>query len=124
MPDPVEQLARGLALAAGAPVVLERPANPAHGDYATNVALQLAGREGRSPREIAEDLAASATALDGVARASVAGPGFVNLELDDGWFAQTLATVLAEGARRSAAALPRRPSASRSRWSLRIRPAR
>ena len=95
MADPVERLARALADAAGAPVVLERPADPAHGDYATNVALQLAGRAGRPPREIAEELAFAAAALDGVARASVAGPGFVNLELDDTWFAQTLASVLA-----------------------------
>jgi len=93
--DPVERLARALADAAGAPVVLERPADPAHGDYATNVALQLAGRTRRPPREIAEELALTAATLDGVARASVAGPGFVNLELDDSWLAQTLASVLA-----------------------------
>ena len=95
MTDPVERLARALADAAGAPVVLERPADPAHGDYATNVALQLAGRTRRPPREIAEELALAAAALDGVASASVAGPGFVNLVLDDSWFARTLSSVLA-----------------------------
>ena len=97
MADPVEQLARALADAAGAPVVLERPADPDHGDYATNVALQLAGRARRPPREIADELAVAAAAIDGVARASVAGPGFVNLELDDGWFVRTLAGMLDAG---------------------------
>jgi arginyl-tRNA synthetase len=93
--DPLEQLVGALTAAAGAPVVLERPSNPAHGDYATNVALQLAGRARRSPREIAEELAAAAATLDGVSRASVAGPGFVNLELEDSWFAGALGVMLA-----------------------------
>ena len=97
MVDPVGRLARALSEAAGAPVVLERPAGGAHGDYATNVALQLAGRTRRPPREIAEELAAAAAGLDGVAKASVAGPGFVNLDLDDSWFSETLASVLGAG---------------------------
>jgi arginyl-tRNA synthetase len=92
--DPVAALSSALAAAAGAPVALDRPADPSHGDYATNVALQLAGTARRPPREIAEELAAAAAELGGVARASVAGPGFVNLELDDGWFVSTLAGVL------------------------------
>jgi arginyl-tRNA synthetase len=95
--DPVAQLAHAVAEAAGAAVTLERPSDAAHGDYATNVALQLAGTLRRPPREIAEELAAAATAIPGVVRASVAGPGFVNLELGDDWFAQTLALALEEG---------------------------
>ncbi len=95
--DPVGALAAALASAAGAPVLLERPADPAHGDYATNVALQLAGPSRRPPREIAEELATAAATLGGVAEASVAGPGFVNLRLADPWFAATLADVLAAG---------------------------
>ncbi len=78
--------------------MLERPSNPAHGDYATNVALQLAGRVQRPPREIAGEIAAAAAALEGVSRASVAGPGFVNLELADGWFSEALAAMLRTGA--------------------------
>ena len=92
--DPVGALASALAAAAGAPVALDRPADPSHGDYATNVALQLAGAARRPPREIAEELAAAAAELDGVAHASVAGPGFVNLALDDGWFVRTLEGML------------------------------
>ena len=99
MADPVEQLSRSIEEAIGAPVDLERPGDPTHGDYATNVALQLAGRLRRPPREIAEGLALAARSLDHIASASVAGPGFVNLELTDAWFTQTLASVLADGGR-------------------------
>jgi arginyl-tRNA synthetase len=95
--DPVAELADALGNAAGADVTLERPSDPEHGDYATNVALQLAGRLRRPPREIAEELAAAAIGLDGVSDATVAGPGFVNLRLGDAWFARTLALALAEG---------------------------
>ena len=95
--DPVEQLTAALSEAAGAPVTLDRPADPTHGDYATNVALQLAGRARRPPREIAEEIVLAAAAVDGVAQATVAGPGFVNLELADTWFTQALSTVLAAG---------------------------
>ena len=99
MSDPVSQLSRSLGEAIGAPITLERPGDPTHGDYATTVALQLAGRLRRPPREIAEELALSARELAHVASASVAGPGFVNLELTDAWFAEALASVLAAGDR-------------------------
>src|SRR3954447_2741480 len=98
MADPVEQLTAALTEAAGATVTLDRPADPTHGDYATNVALQLAGRTRRPPREIAEEIVLAARAVDGVGQATVAGPGFVNLELADAWFTQALARVLAAGA--------------------------
>ncbi len=97
MADPVGKLSRSLGEAIGAAVDLERPGDPTHGDYATNVALQLAGRLRRPPREIAEELALAARALAHVDAASVAGPGFVNLELADTWFTETLASVLADG---------------------------
>ena len=51
----------------GVPVELERPADPAHGDYATNVALRLAGQRRQPPREVADELAAHVAQLDGVA---------------------------------------------------------
>jgi len=51
------------------------------GDYATNVALQLAGRVGKPPREIAETLAAKLDGLELVETVEVAGPGFINLTL-------------------------------------------
>ena len=54
----VERLAGALAGLAGAPVELDRPSDPAHGDYATNVALRLAKQEGRPPREVAARIVA------------------------------------------------------------------
>jgi len=77
--------------------VLERPGEPEHGDYATNVALQLAGTRRRPPREIAAEIAEAAAGLEAVDRADVAGPGFVNLFLRDEWFASTLAAILEDG---------------------------
>jgi arginyl-tRNA synthetase len=97
MDDPVQRLAGALSELAGAPVELDRPSDPSHGDYATNVALRLAGRLKRPPREVADELAARAGSLDGVDRVDVAGPGFLNLFLDDAWFVDTLAQVLGDG---------------------------
>jgi arginyl-tRNA synthetase len=65
-----------------ATVTVERPRNPEHGDYATNVALQLGKKVGVNPRELAGWLATALAAQDGIAAADVAGPGFVNLRLD------------------------------------------
>jgi arginyl-tRNA synthetase len=61
-------------------VVLTRP-EPQFGDYATNVALQLAGKVGKPPREVAEQLADKLTATGEFAKVEVAGPGFINLLL-------------------------------------------
>ncbi|AEV74330.1 arginyl-tRNA synthetase [Mycolicibacterium rhodesiae NBB3] len=65
-----------------ATVTVERPRNPDHGDYATNLALQLGKKVGANPRELAGWLAAALVQADGIAAADVAGPGFVNLRLD------------------------------------------
>jgi arginyl-tRNA synthetase len=74
---------RGLdSSALPATVTVERPRNPDHGDYATNLALQLGKKVGANPRELAGWLAAAMAATDGIAEADVAGPGFVNLRLD------------------------------------------
>jgi arginyl-tRNA synthetase len=63
-------------------VTIERPRNPEHGDYATNLALQLAKKVGVNPRELAGWLAEALTKTDGIASAEVAGPGFVNLRIE------------------------------------------
>ena len=65
-----------------ATVTVERPRNPEHGDYATNLALQLGKKAGANPRELAGWLAAALAAKDGIAVAEVAGPGFVNLRIE------------------------------------------
>jgi arginyl-tRNA synthetase len=96
--DPVRSLSSALAASAGAELALERPAEAEHGDYATNVALRLAGVRRRAPREIAAEIAEAAGSLDVVERAEVAGPGFVNLFLGDEWFAAALGEILAAGA--------------------------
>ncbi|MGV0811523.1 arginine--tRNA ligase [Mycolicibacterium boenickei] len=63
-------------------VTVERPRNLEHGDYATNLALQLGKKVGVNPRELAGWLATALAAADGVAAAEVAGPGFVNLRIE------------------------------------------
>ncbi len=62
-------------------VTVERPRNPEHGDYATNLALQLGKKVGANPRELAGWLAEALANQDGIASADVAGPGFVNLRI-------------------------------------------
>jgi len=104
--DPVAALAAELSELAGLEVELERPSDAAHGDYATNAALRLAGVRRLPPREIAAQLGSSFEALPHVARAEVAGPGFVNLSLTDEWLAGALAHVLAEGAEYGAGSGP------------------
>ncbi|MCV7193045.1 arginine--tRNA ligase [Mycolicibacterium brumae] len=63
-------------------VTVERPRNPEHGDYATNLALQLGKKVGANPRELAGWLAEALRAAPGIADAEIAGPGFVNLRID------------------------------------------
>ena len=62
-------------------VVIERPKNRDHGDWATNVAMQLAGRFGTNPRAFAELVCAQLQKLEQVEAAEVAGPGFINIRL-------------------------------------------
>ncbi|BBX09150.1 arginine--tRNA ligase [Mycolicibacterium aichiense] len=81
-----------------ATVTVERPRNPEHGDYATNVALQLAKKVGANPRELAGWLAAALAAADGIAAAEVAGPGFVNLRIEASAQGVIVSNVLAAGA--------------------------
>jgi len=90
--DPVSRLASRL----GPDLELERPSDDAHGDYATNAALRLAGTRRQSPRELAAELVAAAEALPEVERAEIAGPGFVNLFLRDEWFVDALAAIVAD----------------------------
>ena len=70
------------ATALPATVTVERPRNPEHGDYASNLALQLGKRVGANPRELAGWLAEALAHADGIASAEVAGPGFINMRLE------------------------------------------
>ncbi|OEY23352.1 arginine--tRNA ligase [Corynebacterium sp. BCW_4722] len=78
-------------------VTVERPRNPEHGDYATNVALQVAKKAGTNPRELAGWLADALAENDAVESAEVAGPGFINLRLAADAQGQLVAKVLEEG---------------------------
>ncbi|CAB4606595.1 unannotated protein [freshwater metagenome] len=64
-----------------AEVVIERPKNREHGDWATNVAMQLAGKFGLNPRAFAELLAGELSKVDGIEKVDIAGPGFINITL-------------------------------------------
>ncbi|MFB9370162.1 arginine--tRNA ligase [Kitasatospora albolonga] len=64
-------------------VTIERPKNRDHGDYATNVALQLAKPAGKPPRAVAEALAGRFREIAGVSKVDIAGPGFLNITLED-----------------------------------------
>ncbi len=94
-----EKLAEAAASlgAPGVEVQLDRPRNPEHGDWATNLAMVLAGRLGRPPRDIAKDITER---LDlsgaGVRSAEIAGPGFINFRLTGAELASLLERVLAE----------------------------
>ena len=82
-----------------ATVELGRPARATHGDWSSNVALSCARAAGRNPRDLAGALAECIAARPPahVRRVEVAGPGFVNFFLDDGWLHDVLRQVVAEG---------------------------
>ena len=71
-----------LAVSVPDEVRVERPRSREHGDWSTNVALQLAKSAGMAPRELAATLAARLSASPGVKAVDVAGPGFLNITLD------------------------------------------
>lgn len=78
--------ARAITLPDGVPsqVVVERPKVKEHGDYATNIALQLGKKAGMNPREFAQLLADQLATAEGVASAEIAGPGFLNIRVAAG----------------------------------------
>ncbi|SFQ54516.1 arginyl-tRNA synthetase [Roseivivax halotolerans] len=82
-----------------APVTVEPPRDPAHGDMATNAAMVLAKPAGKKPRDIAEALVPHLTADPKIAEASVAGPGFINMRLADSVWQAMPRTVLSSGER-------------------------
>ncbi|MGK2878680.1 MAG: arginine--tRNA ligase [Solirubrobacterales bacterium] len=79
-------------------VVLERPKQQAHGDFATNAAMVCAPIARDNPRNVADGIAAGLSDQLGscLVSADIAGPGFLNLRLSDDWYAAALKNVLAE----------------------------
>lgn len=79
------------------PVKVERPRNRDHGDWATNVAMQLAKKAGMNPREFAEVLAELLRANDGIEEVDIAGPGFINIRLSAGSAGELARTIVEAG---------------------------
>ena len=78
-------------------VRVERPKNRDHGDWATNVALQISKKVGKNPREVAQLLAEKIGEVSGVAKVDVAGPGFLNITLDAGAAGELAQTIVEAG---------------------------
>ena len=81
---------------ADTPVGLDRPKQAAHGDYASNIALSLAKRAKRNPRELAQALVAALPASSIIDRAEIAGAGFINIFVTHAARQAIVARVLAE----------------------------
>jgi arginyl-tRNA synthetase len=81
-----------------AEIVVDRPKNRAHGDYASNVAMRLAKAAGRPPREIAEAIAKALLDVEGIAAVDVAGPGFLNITLDSASLGGLARSIVEQGA--------------------------
>ncbi|MBX3175476.1 MAG: arginine--tRNA ligase [Gemmatimonadaceae bacterium] len=96
--DALAHAAASIGAPAETKVLLERPRDPSHGDWATNLAMTLAKPLGKKPRDIADALVAT---LDrkaaGVGEVSIAGPGFINFRLDTADLAAGVARVLEAG---------------------------
>jgi arginyl-tRNA synthetase len=102
--DPKRALEQLLAVAVadvvpahvGSTLAVERPKQAAHGDFASNVALVLAKQARRNPRELAQALVAALPASPALARAEIAGAGFINLHLTPAARQSVVARILAE----------------------------
>lgn len=76
---------------------VERPKNREHGDWASNAAMKFAKRVGMNPRELAQRIAEGVEAVDGIAKAEIAGPGFINITLDAASAGETARRVVEQG---------------------------
>lgn len=95
----LDELTAEGTLPAGLPrgaVTVEPPRDPSHGDLATNAAMVLAKPAGTNPRALAESIVGKLRALPDVAGATIAGPGFINLQLTDGTWREELRAIHAD----------------------------
>ena len=79
--------------------IIERPQNPEHGDYASSLPLKLAPVAGRSPLDIAQDIAGFIPAAPELESVAVAPPGFINFKLKGDWLARQVDFILQAGDR-------------------------
>src|SRR5690606_6113406 len=77
------------------PILIERPKQASHGDYAANLAMQLARAMKANPRQIAEQLLAALPASEWLVKAEIAGAGFINFTLATAAKTQVVKSVLA-----------------------------
>lgn len=78
-------------------ITVEPPRDTAHGDFATNAAMVLAGQAKQKPRDIADKIAASLRTVEGITSVEVAGPGFINLRVDSSHFTRLVDAILKQG---------------------------
>ena len=78
-------------------IVVERPKEASHGDYATPVAMGLARLARMAPAQIAQEIVNHLPKVDYIGQVAIAQPGFINLRLSEAWLAQQVETILAEG---------------------------
>ena len=76
---------------------VERPKNREHGDWASNAAMKFGKKLGMNPRELAQLIVDKAAEIDGIAKAEIAGPGFINLTLDAASAGETARRVVEQG---------------------------
>jgi arginyl-tRNA synthetase len=101
----VEQALKGLPeLAASpqdnlSPVTVERARDTRHGDFACNIAMQLAKGAGKKPRDLADAIVAAIPPNDLISKVEIAGPGFINFYVGDAAFHQEVRQILAAGKR-------------------------
>ncbi len=86
-----------LTLDASVDIQIENTRDPAHGDFACNLAMMLAKRVGKKPRDLAEELVAALPQADWVTAVDIAGPGFLNFRLADQAWQGVIADVFAAG---------------------------
>ncbi len=79
------------------PIPMERPKQVEHGDFATPVCLQLARYARMAPRDIAQRVIERLAKADYLGQVKIAGPGYINFTLDEGWLARQVETILATG---------------------------
>ncbi len=78
-------------------IEIDRPANPEHGDYATNLPLRLTKEFKRNPMEIAKEIVSKWPTTEFVANVTVAAPGFINFRIDEEWLRSQIPRIIEQG---------------------------
>lgn len=79
-------------------IVLEQPKDKGHGDYATNIAMQLARIAKKAPKQIADEIVAALNTVEAsITKLEIAGPGFINIFMDNTYLTRLIPVILKEG---------------------------